>query len=335
MALRGRAVILLYHRVASPAMDPLLLCVSPDHFTAHMDVLRKKYRPLSLAELAAHLDRGDLPARSVAVTFDDGYIDNLDTAAPILADRFVPATVFASGDCLADGRLITNELEEGILGAPILPQAVSLSWRGEKRTWDFGEWTEWPVPLRREFLAWNLESREDPTPRHRAFREIHRLLRGADFNERIALLRDLQRQISPGGKARVLMTDRQLLEISRIGGIEVGAHTRHHLVLGGLPPEAQREEILSGKDLLEQALGKPVTSFAYPYGSPWDVSIRTVDLVREAGFRLACANTPAPVDRETDPFWLPRCLVRNWTGPEFAERLDAFFQPRAETPPQG
>jgi peptidoglycan/xylan/chitin deacetylase (PgdA/CDA1 family) len=106
-------------------------------------------------------------------------------------------------------------------------------------------------------------------------------------------------------------------------------------VLAGLPREAQREEIIGGKRDLEAALGRPVNAFAYPYGSPWDVSGQTVELVRSAGFTLACANTPAPVDRETDPYWMPRCLVRNWSGGEFAARLERCFRPRAEIRPRG
>ena len=87
--------------------------------------------------------------------------------------------------------------------------------------------------------------------------------------------------------------------------------------------------------MLESAAGSPVRAFAYPYGSPWDVSRTTVLLAREAGFATACANTPGPVDTESDLFWLPRCLVRDWDGAEFARRLRTFFQPRADIPPQG
>ena len=53
LAFRSRAVILLYHRVAAPMIDPLLLSVSPGHFEEHLAVIQKDYTPLSLADLAA------------------------------------------------------------------------------------------------------------------------------------------------------------------------------------------------------------------------------------------------------------------------------------------
>ena len=89
------------------------------------------------------------------------------------------------------------------------------------------------------------------------------------------------------------MTKAEIRRAAKDGTLELGAHTRSHPALNTLTPEAQREEILSGKRLLESAAGMPVRAFAYPYGSPWDVSLTTVQLAREAGFTTACANTPA------------------------------------------
>ena len=99
--------------------------------------------------------------------------------------------------------------------------------------------------------------------------------------------------------------------------------------------ERAGEVIEAGKRMLEQAIGRAVRSFAYPYGSPWDVSPETVQLTREAGFTTACANFSGPVDSESDLFWLPRCLVRDWSGEEFERRLAEFFRPQAEIPPRG
>jgi peptidoglycan/xylan/chitin deacetylase (PgdA/CDA1 family) len=119
------------------------------------------------------------------------------------------------------------------------------------------------------------------------------------------------------------------------GTLAFGAHTRGHPALNTLAPDDQREEILAGKRMLEAAIHRPVRTFAYPYGSPWDVTAETVRLAGEAGFVLACANTPGPVDSESDPFWMPRCLVRDWDGEEFTRRLREFFRPAPAIPPQG
>jgi peptidoglycan/xylan/chitin deacetylase (PgdA/CDA1 family) len=105
----------------------------------------------------------------------------------------------------------------------------------------------------------------------------------------------------------------------------VGAHTLTHPVLAALPEAAQRDEIRRNKECLEALLGRPVKSFAYPYGTRADYTRQTVRLVREAGFACACANVPGVISQRSDPFQIPRFIVRNWDGEEFARRLEAWF----------
>jgi peptidoglycan/xylan/chitin deacetylase (PgdA/CDA1 family) len=88
--------ILLYHRVAT-GDDPLELNVSPENFAGQMEVVRSAATPVALGELRAG-------SRRVAVTFDDGYRDNLTTAEPILNAAGVPATVFVTSGPVDDGR---------------------------------------------------------------------------------------------------------------------------------------------------------------------------------------------------------------------------------------
>ena len=105
--------------------------------------------------------------------------------------------------------------------------------------------------------------------------------------------------------------------------VEIGAHTVTHPALGPLPPSSQREEIVQSKARLEDLLGRPVMSFAYPHG---DYTAETVSIVREVGFARACSFTFAGlVHPSTDPFRLPRVQIQDWDGEELARRLSAWF----------
>jgi peptidoglycan/xylan/chitin deacetylase (PgdA/CDA1 family) len=338
MAFRDRAVILLYHRVAGPPIDPLRLSTTPAHFEEHLAVITKEYTPLSLADLAAAHAAGRIPARAVVITFDDGYADNLHEAAPILRRFGQRATVFVAGACLEGKPFFYDELEEILLLAPRLPRALRIKIDGIAHEWDLADWDRLPKSADDSYWKWTMESPADPTPRHRCYRELFGLLRGATPVTRQRTIRALHEAAGTGAAsygARRWMTKTEIRRAAKEGTLEFGAHTRNHPALNKLPLDAQREEILSGRWMLEAAAGMPVRAFAYPYGSPWDVSPATVQLAREAGFSAACANTPAPVDAESGLFWLPRYLVRDWDGDEFARRLRGFFRPRADIPPQG
>lgn len=102
-----------------------------------------------------------------------------------------------------------------------------------------------------------------------------------------------------------LLTWNQIVEISN-SGIECGAHTHSHPKLHMLPLTIARDEIRRSKDLLEQYLGREVTSFAYPYGG-YNSGVRR--LVKEAGFTSACAVNDAMCSDKADPFTLDRLMV--------------------------
>ena len=72
--------VLLYHRIADSSDDRFRLCVTPGHFDEQMSVLSESGGALHLDDFVARQKSGKLPEGSMAVTFDDGYVDNLHEA---------------------------------------------------------------------------------------------------------------------------------------------------------------------------------------------------------------------------------------------------------------
>lgn len=97
-------VILCYHRVATDAHDPYSLCITPIEFRRQMEFLRAQCHPVRLREVVQNgADRSGRPR--VAITFDDGYLDNLTEASPILEELGVPATFFVTSAALAEPQM--------------------------------------------------------------------------------------------------------------------------------------------------------------------------------------------------------------------------------------
>ena len=95
----GSAIVLAFHAVADLGDDPVLAeyGVPPRDFAEHLDRLaRRGWRFVDLDTVLAALEgRADLPERALLVTFDDAYVDLLSAAAPLLAERGIPAVAFA------------------------------------------------------------------------------------------------------------------------------------------------------------------------------------------------------------------------------------------------
>ena len=113
--------ILFYHRVADDPTD--LLTVTCEVFEGEMSLLAERgYEVLDVVSALDRLYDGELEPRTVALTFDDGYVDNTENALPVLERFGFRGTVFVLGDLAA-----TND--------PFLPgsSAPLLSWDEIKR----------------------------------------------------------------------------------------------------------------------------------------------------------------------------------------------------------
>lgn len=88
--------VLMYHRISDEYDDPV--CVRPTYFERQMGWLKKwGYRSLSLDEFTDYILSGEpLPARSVLITFDDGYFNNEEIAKPIMDAHEYQGTIFVA-----------------------------------------------------------------------------------------------------------------------------------------------------------------------------------------------------------------------------------------------
>ncbi len=284
------AAILLYHRVAAPATDVHGLAIHPDHFDEHMAWLARHARPMTLVELAEAARERRLPPGAVAVTFDDGYVDNLTTARPLLERHGVPATFFvSSGPIDTGGEFWWDTLERLFFGPAPLPLEV-------------------PADLAAGAEALPAKTREERAAAHWAI--YHRLVRlGAP--ERVARLDALATwggvPRAPQGDARPMTAD-ELRRLAGAPGATIGAHGVNHLALPALDPAERRAEVIGGKRRLEELLGTEVTTLAYPYGA-WDAA--AADLARACGFALAVTCDERGVEPGADRWRLPRVEVKS------------------------
>lgn len=330
------AIVLMYHRVFAPALDPWRLSVSPQRFEEHMALLRRDYTPVSLAKLASAAGDGCISPGMVAVTFDDGYADVLDLAAPVLERYEIPATAFlVSGYISSERAFWWDELETLLLTAGELPPILEMTVNQQALRWDLGSDATYDESAFNRNRAWRAWGEPDPSSRQTVFREVWEVLQGMQNPQREAALSEIRAWSRQGRPARVserfnvnhrLMDSDDVAALARTGLIDIGAHSSTHATLSKLPIAEQRDEIMQSKAALESMVGRPVTSFAYPYGRPEDYTPDTVQLVRDAGFARACSNFEGVVRHGAQRFQLPRLNILDIAGPRFASRLAHAFR---------
>jgi peptidoglycan/xylan/chitin deacetylase (PgdA/CDA1 family) len=307
------AIVLLYHRVTHLETDPQLLAVTPKHFAAQMQALRRIADPVRLSEIR---DTG------IAVTFDDGYADNLHEAAPLLKSFDVPATVFATtGHTDSTNEFFWDELDRLFLQPNVLPEKLELAGRHI-------DLTNCSNHTRAQHKGWNVLQPPSPASRQAIYLEFFRLLYHSTADQRAEYLSHLQQWSMLGRQGREshrMMTSAELRSLAAGGVVEIGAHTVNHPLLAVESPQRQREEIETSKRSLENILNKPVTSFSYPFGTRRDYTSASVDASRAAGIEIACSNFESPVTAGTDRLQIPRFIVRDWDAAEFTQRVSEWL----------
>ena len=298
------AVILMYHRISNVAYEPNWLAVSPENFSDHLNHINKHYNPLRLLELIQAIESGTIPRRSVVITFDDGYLNNLTQALPLLEAAHIPATVFATAGFIGcDREFWWDQLSHILLASPSIPPDLSLNIGGTVYKWHtvtiidrqntFSELKEVIKPLRASIKGKVL-----------------------DYIVNWAGVKSELRQ-----DFRAMTVD-ELKMLARSEYIELGAHTVNHPILPTLPYNEQVDEIVKGRNLLSEMVDLPIETFAYPNG---DCDDHTARIVETAGYRGACTTTLGRVEAEDNLFRLKRCIVNDWDLDTFKRKMERYF----------
>ena len=117
-ALAPRITVLLYHRVTDEVRDNLSVGIA--QFDRQMALVRECCRPLSIDEVLSRstVESSSMPL--VAVTFDDGYLDNYENAAPILERHGIPAAFFVSTGIVNSDRPFPHDVRRGNPPIPVM-----------------------------------------------------------------------------------------------------------------------------------------------------------------------------------------------------------------------
>jgi len=307
-----RAVILRYHSIQPVPTDYENtigggIIHSEALFARQMEIVARRFNLVTIDDIVLWLQgAAPLPRRAVAITFDDGFADNYETAAPILACYGLRAAFYVT---------------VGSIGTKLYP---------------------WFCRLRHAFYSSSAPQWEDPSTdqvydirdasdRREGFLAACRTCavltgdRQAEFLDRVQ--RSLQVEALSNGSPLMMDWD-QVAALQRSGHI-IGSHTMTHPNLAHSPPDEVRHELQESKAILERRLATSIGHFSYP--SPIlepHCSRATTAIVSQCGYASAVTCIPGPVAVRRAPLLLPRVSAPD-TMEGFLWALEASLAGRA------
>lgn len=283
---RRRPVVLTYHRFSE---EKISFHTSVDEFTAHLHYLRKNCTVLPLKTIIDLIDRGEyIPANSVAITIDDGYLDAYELAFPVLWDFAYSATVFAITD-FVDGKiwLWTDKMRYVIGETKMNELRIS-----------FGDYGTIEMKLGGEVYkdADNLNSLLKKLPDDEKEQKI----------EEIAKLLDVAiPEIPPAEFAAFNWEQAREMDES---AVFIESHTVTHPILTKIDDHRLKLELSESKKVIEKELDKNAEIFCYPNGS---LDERVRNAVENAGYKNAVTTDFGFVDPRGDSFLMHRMDAQN------------------------
>jgi len=282
MAAAGRTLMVLgWHNVEGSWCFPAGPGVGTRGLARQLGALRRVTNIVPLRAALRDLRAGrPLPPRALAVTFDDGYRDNLTIAGPMLHRMGVPATCF---------------LVPGILDGEVVPW-----W--ERLGWAFGS-------ARVDRLDWEGRVRTLPGDGNRAaFTEVSAILKRRDRGARDTAVDELVGLLDPRGEYRA---DEQFLDWDGAkalnGFMELGSHTMYHCIMSQESAPAQKADLAESRERLADRLGGEFDVLAYPNGTRVDYDDATIAGCAAAGYDFAVTTQGGWNTADT-----PRFEVRRW-----------------------
>ena len=269
------------HAYASPG-----ICITPGGFEAHVRYLAENYRVLSLPEVVMALRaRKTLPQNAVAITFDDGYADNL-AAARTLAKHGLTATFYITAGCMAGGEPFwPSELR--YLLAAVKQDRMTLTLPGQSLVFDLSA----------------------PNGRAAAVDRLTKTFKANPVPYREQLRAQLRAYAGHVEIPRVMLTWDEIREMHALG-MTIGSHTMTHPNLPNAGVAFAKLELLHARLTLEREIDSPVTMFSYPNGGAERYLTPEIQrVVRETGYDGATTSRNAFAGPKSDLYALERIQV--------------------------
>jgi peptidoglycan/xylan/chitin deacetylase (PgdA/CDA1 family) len=277
---RARLLVFCFHRVLRD--KDMLRLSEPDarEFKRDVEIIGRLFNVLHVKDAARRLVSGDLPGGAACITFDDGYGDNHELAAPILEQAGLPATFFVAADAIDSGVMWNDLVLETLAKA------------GSDSRFDV-----LPIDFERSNIDRNISVGAG---------ELLNALKYLPAAERMEYAKSFY-SASTGDSVPRLMMNRDQVRSLAARGFEVGGHTLSHPILNRIDDAEAKAEIEGCREWINAVTGTRPLSFAYPNGIPGtDFSPRHERLVRDAGF-ICGVNTHWSAARTgTNPFSVPR-----------------------------
>lgn len=321
---QDKALVLMYHKISTPLSDPWELAVTPENFEAQLKILKEKHAVIAIDELTDNLKRKKVKRKTIAITFDDGYVNNFTVAKPLLEGIEMPASFFITDNNLVSQQPFWwDELEHIIIHAEQLPQMFLLNVEGFDLNFNLNDEAILNDTLKvkhQHFVAY-----EPPTLRAELYFKLWQLmspLRKEKQSELLQNIKDWAGIKSSDLEIEKCMSLEQLRAMASNRLYTIGGHTRSHPALSHHSKKVQLEEVSTNKAFLEKELNQQIQFFAYPSGNFNDVSI---EVMQDLGYEAAFTTNPIPVKRKTNHYKVSRFQVNNWNGENFERKLQHWF----------
>jgi peptidoglycan/xylan/chitin deacetylase (PgdA/CDA1 family) len=293
----GQGVIFTLHHVRPPtnrSFDPNgLLDVTPEFLEqAILTVKEAGLTPVRLEDLPGLLASPDKSKKYVCFTLDDGNRDNAEYAAPIFRRHNVPYTVFVCPGLSRRTRTMWWET-----AALILRENSAISF-------DFG------AGIEKLAIKGKLNKQA-------AFLRFAKFVELTDEDSAVEKIDTLAKSLGINPLSIVeeeIMTEAELRVLTKDPLVTLGGHTMTHCKLAHTTTERLRFELAESCNLVADYSGKPVTTFAYPYGHSYAVGMREHEATRNAGLQLAVTTQPGVLRNNSlsNPYALKRVSLNGW-----------------------
>ncbi len=274
--------ILIYHQVLEQP-DPFRTCTpTVAEFRQQMEIVGRYFKPLSIEEALALLRKNKLPANSICVSFDDGYLNNLTLAAPILKELAIPATVYVSSAFTGGENMWNDKIIDFLFDQEVVQYDFSVI--------DAGIHTIISNKQRNQLTLTILEQ-----------------LKYLPYKQRLEVVDNILECHHYKLGAAKMMNSQQLKKLKQYD-ITVAAHTHDHPIMAVLPIEEQQQQLITNIEHLKQwGVADEPLGFAYPNGKMnQDYSQQTVELVKKLDFSHAVTTHHGVCTPSSDFFQLPR-----------------------------